>query len=39
MGGVVRRRDFFRIWRSFGLTKALRILFTRQRSALAILMA
>lgn len=38
MTGVVTKKDFFSIWRSFGLTKALRVLFTRSKTALEILM-
>jgi hypothetical protein len=39
MGGTVTKRHFFQIWRTFGIQKALRVLFTRQRSALTILMS
>lgn len=38
MVGVVTKKDFFSIWKSFGLVKGLRVLFSRNKTALTILM-
>lgn len=38
MIGIVTKKDFFAIVRSFGLVKGLRILFSRKNIALNILM-
>ena len=39
MKGLVTKRNFFGIVRSFGWRKAIRVLFTTQATALSILMA
>ena len=39
MGGLVTRRHVFAVAREFGWRKALRVLFTTERTALSILMA
>jgi len=38
MTGVIGKKDFFSIWRSFGLVKALRVMISRDKVALNILM-
>jgi len=38
MKGTVTRKDFFAIWSAFGFRKALRVLFSTERTALLILM-
>jgi len=39
MKGVVTKKHFFSVARSFGLAKAIKMLFTTQATALSILMA
>jgi hypothetical protein len=39
MTGVVTKKDFFLVLRSFGLKKALKLFFSRERVALVTLMS
>ena len=39
MEGLVRKRDVFKVFKTFGIAKAVRILVTRQKVALAILVS
>jgi hypothetical protein len=37
MQGVITKKDFFKVWKEFGLKKALKILVSKQETALLIL--
>lgn len=39
MGGTITKRHFFQIWRTFGLRKALLVLFSRAPVALNLLIS
>jgi len=38
MGGTITKKHFFKIWKTFGFKKAVRILFSKNKTALKILM-
>jgi hypothetical protein len=37
MGGTITKKHFFKIWKTFGLKKAIKLLFSHEKSALLIL--
>lgn len=39
MSGVITKKDFFKIWKTFGFKKAFRVLISKHSVALAILMS
>jgi hypothetical protein len=38
MGGTITKKHFFKVWKTFGFKKAIKLLFSDGKSALLILM-